>query len=512
MRDEQDESPYDEALAAASLRKLRNRIARFHPSSLLRPVIRELNHPDALDPARWVNFATPWTLLALAERILLAQRGLPAPNSEQASERDFLDVLQRLRQFENDHTVLPRHYDSIWSFARVLGFRQQWLQERFHAATLARQELVLLKDGRTSIVDDQLRNICGLSLAEFLDAASTLSGRFLRSENSATLSEADINTYERVLPSVPVRAYLRAMSLDLAQASTYLADVYRLGTSEEAPSEEQVLGQSPLWRYPFLRFDGAHHLLGRPLFWAHTREYVTEVLRAADPQEFGRKFGPPFERYLELALRDSRVTYRDESWLARHLPGDGKVADYVILVEDTAIIVDAKAFILPAPKRGVLSRRSVTSALKNNVVYSVTQALETAARLRAAGIVDGIDFRSVEFFSMCVTPRELYLAVGQDFIDNYAADAYSRGAPAIPKANFFALSAHAWENTFAAVAAGGALAPALRARAQANTTQKTLLFTQGLFEAENERGVPTPSYLKDGPMTRLKRILESAQR
>lgn len=501
--------PYDEARARAALRTLRNRIHRFDPGSLLREAVFALNHPAALAFERMRMFP-PWALLKVVERIALAQRGGAPAGTERATERDFHDVVNRVHDFGNNHSILPGDYDSHWSVARTLAFRQLWLQTHFRGEHLSRQQQLFLERGKRDRFNRALRAATGISIEEFLAAASLMAARLRNAENGPAIDSRDIAQYGKFVDERILHRYFAATARTLPELATELERVYALGSDDEVAAEEQMHGQSPLWRFPFVRLGDKIVSLGRPVFWAHVRDYVLEVLRDHDAAWLGQELGTPFEEYLRLGLEHSRLVYRDENWLRRHLSGDSKVVDYVLLLGDVVVLLDAKGVVLPASKRGAVTCRTVTSSLKASVVKAVVQGLETAHRLRAAGVVDGIDFRGREFFFMCVTAGDMYLSVGADFIQNYAREAYAKGQGSIPQDNFFVLSAREWDDAMGYVAAGDIdFGQSLRDRAALNRTQHTMQFSQMLFD--DEKPAPIAPYLQTPALELFRRIQKQGE-
>lgn len=453
-------------------KKARNRIRKCEPLSMAAHLIECLYkaHVGGIDVIRTHQ---PWHIL-LALKWTFQEVDDLCHHRPEAKLNDAHQVLNTLHAADD---ILPSSYSHITLYLRQKAFQQFWIFQPADGSAIARQEILFGGLASNHSFSRQFLELTGITISEYLNLTFSLMALILHEDNKRFVDRGNFNNLEPKMDPKKIDLFLGHLSKTPAQLHTWLASP----KFKEIAIADQFVLPSPLNSSPFLRIGDRLHIYYLPQVYRALEQAIYRPLRALDPAEFGRVFGPMFEDYVASLMTDAGIEFTNEAQLKAQLPGKGKVVDFLVVEDDCNILIDAKGVEMSAPGRTATTARQLYSTVKYSAMKAVAQGMETLGRIRQAPA--GHPWGKVDTYLIVVTFESLYLGsssdVGTTFDDSLGADLQKQfGLPyPIPLENVFFLSIREFEDLLARARAGQTtILKTLRLAKQADADPKTQKF------------------------------------
>ena len=302
----QAENPSD-SKAYSVFRRIRNRLRKYYPEKIVLACILRMMRPDASSIEELRRYP-PWFLFLLIKWALLYGEFL-SPRYRHFEPRDFNNLVNLMHGL-NGAVRRPSEYDNIFLFLRNVAFQQFWLQEALAAPRLSRQSIMFGHLEQSHSFRSEFFDQVGITIEDFIQLGIILLAKFFDPRSQVFVTEDWFRSVEQGYGADTVKSFLIALSLDLDSLQRYLKEV------ESTPHSVsyQFYEQTPLKRYPLLRYDGKQFCYSRNLLFHALQTFVYDTLRSKDPGAFMQKFGKDiFEQYVERSLSHIGVPFRDGS-------------------------------------------------------------------------------------------------------------------------------------------------------------------------------------------------------
>jgi hypothetical protein len=401
----------------------------------------------------------------------------------------------------SDAVRRPREYDNIFLFLRNVAFQQFWLQEMLAAPRLSRQSIMFGHLEQTHSFRNEFFDQVGVTIEDFIQLGIILLARFFDPQSQIFITEDWFRSVEHGYGTDTVRAFLRALSLDLGSLREYLEEIEKVPHSVSYEFYEQT----PLKRYPLLRYDDKYFCYCRNLLFHALQTFVYDTLRSKDPSAFMQKFGRGiFEQYVRKSLSYIGVSFLAEEQLRNHLGRDGKIVDFLLADGETNVFVDAKG--VEMGYLGMVGHRPevIQDKTKSSIIKGIVQGYDMARRLSNTQRIGGFSIGTKDNYLLVITFKDLYVGNGQDFYKYIAEEKLDEivkeygGKCWIPFENMYFLSIDGLD-LFAQCIKDGkvGLTEGLRRAVEAdkNSSTKKFVFRQHVFEICPDGKVP--QYLED---------------
>jgi hypothetical protein len=297
-------------------------------------------------------------------------------------------------------------------FLKNTAFQQFWFQERVHQIKFARPEYLFSKLPRSSAFNERFQRTVGIDLQEFFDLSFALVCGFVPPKVNVQITKEFFRPIFGVYGEAKIRAFLDYLALSVR-------DARRFTRVHGGTIKNPILAlyeQTPFKQHPFLRIGDAYVCYAPVVLHERVIHFVYDVLRAADPDWFGREFGLVFEEYADTAIAQTNRRYYRERELRTITGSDRKMVDFVIPYDAATILVEAKGIELTPLAR--LSPRVdvVARSLKSTAIKAITQALSTARALAGLRCAGNRITKDGPCYALVVTYKRLYLGTASDII------------------------------------------------------------------------------------------------
>ena len=389
----------------------------------------------------------PWHILLALKWTFQEMDGLchRRPLAEFNDARRVLHIMH-----EADDAVLSS-FSHVTLFLRQKAFQQFWIYPDPDGSALARQEILFGGLAANHGFARQFLGLTGVPITEYLELTFGLVALVLSEENRRFVDRDNFRNLEPRMDAEKIDSFLAHLSRTPAQLRAWLDEP----AMRNVAIADQFGLPSPLNSAPFLRVGDRLHVYYLPQVYRTLEKAIYRPLRAIDPAEFGRVFGPMFEAYVANVMKDGGVAFTNETELKRRLPRTGKVVDFLVVEDDCNILIDAKGVEMSAAGRTATTARQLYSTVKNSAMKAVAQGMETLGRIRQAPV--GHPWGKLETYLIVVTFESLYLGsssdVGKTFDDSLGADLKKQfGQPyPFPLENVFFLNIQELEDLLARV-------------------------------------------------------------
>src|ERR1700730_2301800 len=414
-------------------KRLRNRLRKLHPTEVVHYCIHQLN-PGRSFTRKEMLQQPPWFYFLILKWVLV-HGDFRSPNRRALRKPDMEEVLGMLHELWGA-VRLPNDYDSHYLFFRSTFQQQLWLQEDFLFTDLGRQSILFLNLPGEHSFRSTFHQAVGVELSAFLELSFALVGKFTV-RDTGSVREEFFESLSSSYPPGTISAFVSALSRDLESIGPELAKI-----NPERSVLYEFIELTPLRRFPLLKIDERYFCYCNHLLYQTLQNFVYDVLREMDANSFTNKFGPIFERYLEMGLSHASLTFLPESKLAKEMRSGSQLVDFAILTTDAAVLIDAKAVELSS--LGMLAHRAevVADRLKPSVLKAIGQGFDVANQLRATGRIED----SCPVFLLVVTYKDLLLGSGSDFYQHVGLERIDQlsgkygGVAPIPMEHIFFLS------------------------------------------------------------------------
>ena len=429
------QSPY----AYAATRIVRE-LSRYNTNSVLTLLLRQLHLSQ---PRKSKTIPMPWLLCRAMEIALEIQ---PAAGAPDIPVNKLDKVLTRLWDLQ-DIAFKCGHENLIFMIRRIIVY-----QNRFNAPKIEQlhfmerfYSILLMQQGKSTLSND-FEIATGLSFDKFI-ALSTWTMLQLLGEKLIFVK------YEKILiefaPSISpaeIALFLSLVGGTLAMHKTIVRTARPANRTLHASEyfEEPIQTSRPL-----ILFNDGFSASHPTVMAIGLAEFVMRTLKSVSAS-FKDRFTKLFEKYIELLLKDAKVSYSSEADIQKlyRAPNEAPVVDFYIDDAQGCIFIDAKGV---EPKQPVLTTGSgkiIKDKLKDAHLKGTTQILECASKLNELGrIGHHIERR----FGVVITHQDFYIFDAETlikFVDNDTTNpALSVGTPQVMLQNILYCSVSDWEYT-----------------------------------------------------------------
>lgn len=398
---------------------IRNLLRKFAPLSVLERCLAYLTQPTATQLEQIQK--QPWTVLLLLKWTFIdEQAGFgkrpPIPAST------FQRALQMTHELQ-DRTPMPSQYDHVSLFLRTIAFQQFLYQRQANYRGIAREEILFADVPENHWFKTQFYKETGVSVSDFIRLSFALWGAFL--ERRVAIKETWMSSLHTKFPSEVVAKFFRAVSTNVDDLHAQLKAEDRTGRK---PAE--YFEQTPFMSYPLVKVGDTYCCTYFEILVRSLEHFVYDTLKKSDVNRFNAGFGPRFERYVGQVLESADRTTVNESELSKLLPGKGGLVDYIVVDDDTNILLDAKGVEMAARGKVAHLREVVLGATQTSLIKAVRQAHEVQSRLAVLQNSHPTLRLRDRSFLVVVTYKELYIgngvtladAVGREALDDIIAE------------------------------------------------------------------------------------------
>jgi hypothetical protein len=384
---------------------IRSKIKKYTVASLIFSSIYTLQDViDRLEMPRWGGYL-PWNIFILVRWTY--QYGSPTARRD-ISRGEFNDLLNSIAalnnslEFEGDAPATERRFDRF--FKRMLFVQLPFQKkDRELAASFARQ-LILFQDlGEAEGLNVKFQRLTNISIKQFLHLYFICWAACLNPA-SGMMTRIKRDYFKGAFSPETLDSFFRLTSKTMDEARTFIFDyVNNTNIQERKDIGFQLFEHTPFERYPFLNHEDTLVPYSIKLTMLGIMNNLYDIFKADDPTFSNRSFGRIFEKYVRANLSSISCTFLAESEIKERLPAGTKIADFIILESDAAIMVETKSTEL----HPVARIRQDTSDLMfnpetNMVLRSVIQIMDTADKARKQGVIA----TNQELFGLIVTYRD----------------------------------------------------------------------------------------------------------
>jgi hypothetical protein len=408
--------------------KIRNKIRQYDPISIIEILISISHDLSKKNGSEW-NGYLPWSVLLLMKWVIANYELVNAKFFNrlalQANMQVVNELLNELQElFDNYRTDALTSTDDnkIQKFMRQCSFQQFWFQKKLSKECFARQFHLFCNTSDNNLkenidkVDALFKKQTGISIFSFFEISLMVWTKFNTSNKNAGNKNEYFITKEwfvdlqHSLTSNEIDAYFKLLSLSLTDAKKYATKDLE---NKKKYLEFQILEQSPFTFYPFLQYEEKYFLYSPKLLDYVIEYFVYDLLKLQNDGNFFDIFGKSiFENYITKGLKYSGIDFIDEDELSKRLPKQSKKVDFLIEIENCAILIDAKACEMDRKARATQNNESIVKTLKKNVIKGIQQAYTVASQLQ----------NKEKIYAIIVTYKELYLGAVGGIWDEFLRD------------------------------------------------------------------------------------------
>jgi hypothetical protein len=389
-------------------KRARNRLRRYTPESILNHAIGALYQVET-GGVEVLRYYQPWNILLVIKWTL--QEADPLSHRRDIATLNDLHAVLKILHDMGGNVRMPDEYEHASLFMRRLAFQQFALQKNPSADALVRQDILFSSLPAAHFFTENFRRITGFRPVDFVDLAFALLTLVLNSPTRQVVRQSMFANIAASFPAGTLDKFLRHLSKPVTELHTWLStDEFK-----KMPVADQMILPSPLIEAPMIDIgSGSYRIIFPTLLMRSLESAVYRTLRNPNPAEFGSRFGPVFQNYVERVLDDAGVEFLNEDELHEQLPGEGKCVDFLVTEEHCNVLLDAKGVEMSA--LGRVSQRAdlVLRTIKESAVKAIHQGMATAKRIRDLRGPATLP-RKREMFLFAVTFDDLFLGSSADF-------------------------------------------------------------------------------------------------
>jgi hypothetical protein len=377
--------------------------------------------------------------------------------------------------------VLPgQDFEQIMLFMRKLAFQQFSLQRNADGAAIARQLIMFGSLSPKSKLSSDFIRESGISAREFCILSFALLALILQTPSPRMIRADEFRKVESSIEPGSAERFFRFLAKTIPELHQWLT----ADKKKTIPVADQRILPSPLLDAPLLANAPNEFLIYHPALLMRALEsMIYRTLRRAS-SNFG-DFGQIFQSYVADCLDCGGVKYQDERALQRLLPGTGECVDFLVVENESNILIEAKGVEMPSLGKVAQNSEFLMRAIKPSI-KAIRQGQATRQRMSHLP-VDALPVSErVNTYLMVVTFDDLYLGTSEMFRVFFGTSLLPRlerryGSPLpIPFDNLFFLSVAELEALMALVREGKTtIVTALRKAQQNDRDMRTQKFQFG---------------------------------
>lgn len=376
-----------------------NKVRTFDTNRILIFCILKLHEiSDKLGPE--YKGYTPWHLLYLIKLVLM-YGGEKYP-SRQATINDIIAFINRIKNYDTGMYLLTgNRQEKLQKLMRALAFQQFWLQKPINNYEIARQIVLFQQIPNDDIFNKYFKKHTSLNIYDFL-SLSLMSWGQLDTQKKITFDKNWFKPANQSFPQEMIDKYIGLISLNHSGAKEYLHTC----SKKIRNPEFQIKEQSPLKKYPFLKIGNYYYCYSPMLFNEHIRNYIYDLLKEKEANNFTELFGSVFEKYIKNALSYTNLSFFTESDIKNKLH-NSKVVDFIIHNKDCTVLIESKAIELSPLARVNPTNMILSSSLKDSIIKAMKQVFTIVNEIKKG---DSIKVKNKkDIYAIVVTYKELYL-------------------------------------------------------------------------------------------------------
>lgn len=410
--------------------KIRRRLSKLIPESVLSVCIEYLHKPDLLK-AEKLQYIQPWWLLLLIKWTILESSGNNLKRKPLSLE-GFRSLLNLQKELEEAKPTSPLDNQNGFMFVRQLAMQQFWFQEkgRYWLSRFARQSLLFGSVDKKSKIAQQFQIQTGITIDDYINLMiATISFYMVGNLPKASLISLDLVSFlSEGFGQERTEKFFQGISGDLASLRKYI----QIKDEEHVkfPLGSEFYEETPLLRYPLRRVNKGFESYSPDVLLRSSETFVYDVLRGYNAEEFMQSFGGIFENYVENVIKMSKLQYLDEEKILKLLPPETKCVDFIIFENDSAILIDAKGVEMNFAARAAQRPGDIISATKASIMKGVKQSYTVVNNLSNDSIPQPVNLKNKKLYIIVITYKHLiagngntfYKSVGRTEIDKLATE------------------------------------------------------------------------------------------
>jgi len=398
--------------------KIRNNLKKYKKESIILSEIKRLAKP--VEEGYQEAQKMPWLSFLLIEWLFQVEE---SPSAVDATEKDVYNILNSMYGLQDSASNFTKGVNLDLALRRML-LSQLACQKStlYHQFTLIRLYSLMIVKGKTPYFENKFKTATGVSLKDFFQISLWLI--------LASLLQKGIIRYDQVLKELYPQYSIETISLTLrllAGGMSELGIVMSEKYTDNYISHERYFAAPQLLKVPFFKFKDSIGSLHQFISTKGVAEYVLELFKANDHENFRLHFTRHFEEYVGIVIDESQIPYITEVDIKATYKKNkviGKVIDFLLTEEDTSIFIDAKGIEPPEKILMTDEPEIIRQRLKKSFSKGVEQSFECADILIKLSNITLAERQNR--FVLIVTHKEFYISNGtylkhqitDDFFDN----------------------------------------------------------------------------------------------
>ena len=392
---------------------LRNKIRKYNSKELIYFCIYLLHSLRKKEVKDWEY--CPWEVLLILKWVLSEYESIAKDSIDKAVFSDLINNLRSIfEKYSVDALYIEQGNKEI-KFLRQCAHQQIWFQrDVVNRRTIASQLKLFLPDrlNENTKINECFQKKTGVSIRSFFQISFIIITKFLDKEKSSAISvsKSDLEFIKkRKIPDNEIDSYFNLLSLSFDKAKDYASEDLK---KKQDRLEFQIYEKTPFTFYPFLRENNQFSLISPTLLHYIIRDYVYDYCKS-EFKWFGGYFGNVFEEYLKMGLDYSGITYGREDDLKKTYGRNNKLVDFYIEIEDSLVLIEAKATEMPPSVKIKQSNDFLINALTNNLIKAIKQSFDVAKNFK----------NKKKIYSIIVTYKDLFLGGTNEIWDEFLGEA-----------------------------------------------------------------------------------------
>jgi hypothetical protein len=265
----------------------------------------------------------------------------------------------------------------VWKFMRATLYSQSIYQTNTGFYGLAITEIILKDIGINYDVDNSLKRILGVDLAEFTNFQSILTAIYTGSPKHQSYSLDYFITFTNRNNIEKLNHFLNYFSLKFNELESFMIEHHKAINNPEY--EYNLL--SPLNKKPLYRFNGKFIAYNKTLI-NHFCEYgLYDFLKSNDNDLFSGAFGYGFETYLTYSLDSLKLKYTREFDI-RKIYNVKRSVDFFYEKDDDVLLIEAKSSEISELTTQNPEKKFLEQTFQNSLIKGYKQIFLTAFELK----------------------------------------------------------------------------------------------------------------------------------
>lgn len=357
---------------------LRNRLSRLTYASVVRELLSILKNQEKSSRPQpfWQG------LLLLRWAMEFSGRNYPL---KEATPKDISKLFQQIETLENAHSIFyPKlNGGNIKKTFIILSLQQMVYQEKAWWDCTARQHVLFIQLKHKYDISGSFEKLTGIPLTVFL---KILHFKLLLLLNETTSPKIVENISLEILPELIEDLFGNTVWNQLNKLWTVSQDsvveAIKTDTRQIRNYDLQIFEPSIFTRRPLFVFENRLIIPHRDILNVTVNHFIYEFMKHKDP-EFSPELGRRMEKYVELGLVESGLSFRTENELKSQLGKHHSLVDFII---EENIFIEVKAIEVKPYTAANPTDEILANELRQNIAKAYcTQMLSVVSTLYTPG-------------------------------------------------------------------------------------------------------------------------------